>query len=187
MNKFFTQYLWKGLELLAVMFNLLYTWFYLQQNSWCFLFGILGPLMLLLVCLRVKIYADAGLQIVYAGLSMFGWWSSASVWKEKTWSFGEHMVLLLVSSVLWLVTWQLLRKKTDAAFPLIDAFCSVFALSGTLLMMNFVHANWLYFIVVNAVSLLLYFNRKLYFASAMFLVYLLMAIDGYFRLSIFAA
>jgi nicotinamide mononucleotide transporter len=163
----------------------MYTWFYLQQNQLCFLFGILGPLLLLVVCFKAKIYADTGLQLVYAGLAAYGWSVSTSVWKENTWSPEQHLVLLLVSIVLWIVTWQFLRKKTNAASPFIDAFCSVFALSGTLLMMNFVHANWLYFIAVNAVSIVLYFNRKLYFAMVMFLIYLLMAFDGYFQLSIF--
>lgn len=185
MAKIGNQYLWKGLELSAVLFNLLYTWLYLQQNQWCFLFGILGPVLLLFVCFRARIYADAALQLVYIGLAVYGWWASESEWKEGFWTMGQHLVLFSLSIFLWITTWQVLRKKTNAASPLADSFCSVFALSGTLLMMNFVHANWLYFIVVNSVSLLLYFNRKLYFAAAMFLVYLVMAIDGYFRLSIF--
>jgi nicotinamide mononucleotide transporter len=48
-------------------------------------------------------------------------------------------------------------------------------------MMNYVHENWLYFIVINAVSLVIYPIRGMWLASFMFLIYLLMSIDGYFE------
>lgn len=177
---------WRVLELLAVVFNLLYTLLYLQQNSWCFLFGIVGPALLFALCIRTKIYADAGLQLVYAALAAYGWLHSANQWSEQHWTLQAHLLVLLIGIAVWLIVWQILKFKTDGSSPLLDSFCSVFALVGTVLMINFVHENWLYFIAVNAVSIVLYFNRKLYLATLMFALYLLMAIDGYFLLGIFA-
>jgi len=56
---------------------------------------------------------------------------------------------------------------------------------ATWLMMNFVHENWLYFIVLNAASIALYANRKLYKASLMFVLYLWMSVDAYWHLGFF--
>ena len=47
------------IEALAVVFNLLFTLFYIQNNRWCFFFGIIGPLLLAFLCKSKKLYADA--------------------------------------------------------------------------------------------------------------------------------
>jgi nicotinamide mononucleotide transporter len=48
-------------------------------------------------------------------------------------------------------------------------------------MINLVHENWLYWIVIDTVSIYLYAKRGLKLGSVLFALYLLLALDGYFE------
>ncbi len=171
----------RALEILAVLFNLLYTLLYLRDNAWCFLFGILGPAFLFVVCTQKKIYADAGLQLVYIVLALYGWWGSADGWQTQHFSIYTHLLLLLCAGLVAMAIGFILKKNTDAQLPYLDSTIATFSVVATALMMLFVPENWLYFIAINSLSIVLYFRRKLYWASFMFLVYLFLAIEGYFN------
>jgi nicotinamide mononucleotide transporter len=90
--------------------------------------------------------------------------------------------LILISAILSFAFGYFLQKKTDAQRPYLDSAIAVYAVAATWLMVNFVPENWLYFIIINAASIVLYSLRGLYFGTLMFVVYLLMSIDGYFEL-----
>jgi nicotinamide riboside transporter PnuC len=48
-------------------------------------------------------------------------------------------------------------------------------------MLQFVHANWLYWIVVNAGSVVLYASRGLKWGAGLFVLYTLLALEGCFN------
>jgi len=170
----------------AVGANLLYTFLYIQGSYTCFIWGIIGPLLLLGLCIDRKIYADAVLQLVYVALAIYGWlnWGTAG-WSSKTYSALDHALLILLALVGGGLLGFFLKKYSDAQLPFIDSLITTGFLVATWLMMNFVHENWLYFIVLNAASIALYANRRLYKASLMFVLYLFMSIDAYWQLGIF--
>lgn len=171
---------------MAVAANLAFTWLYIAQQPVAFVFGIIGPLMLLVLAWRASIYADGFLQIVYAALAVYGWWNVDAAWTPQVWSLSMHLLLLLFTTMAAVISGFLLKKYTTNALPYLDAAITCFALSGTWLMMQLVHENWLYLMAVNVASTVLYVRRKLYLGAAMFFVYLIMSIDGYFRLGIFS-
>jgi nicotinamide riboside transporter PnuC len=81
------------------------------------------------------------------------------------------------------ILWGLgLKRYTSANFPLIDALMSGWGMLATWLMMYQVHTCWLYLMAVNALSIFIYFRRRLYLAACMFVLYFIMSIDGYFQL-----
>lgn len=173
------------LEVLAVVLNLLYTVFYLNHSHWCFLFGVLGPLSLACLCFQRRIYADGILQFVYVALALYGFFHVGDTWAPLFLTKAQHALFLVSSLVVMLLVYAIMKRVTDNASPLLDSFCATFALTGTLLMMLLVHENWLYFIAVNAASVFLYARRKLYLTAALFCLYWLMSLDGFFRWGLF--
>ncbi len=175
----------KIIEVLAVLLNLLYTILYLNGNSWCYLFGILGPLALMVLCFRNKLYAEPVLQLFYIGFAVYGWIHVQANWTMIHWPISRHIPLIFVGVIVAMALGYFLKKRTDAKLPYLDSVVTVFGIVGTWIMVNYVHENWLYFIVINAASIYIYTRRKLYFGALMFLLYLMMSIDGYFQLNIF--
>jgi nicotinamide mononucleotide transporter len=169
------------IEFFAVIFNLLFTFLYLKGNVWCYVFGVLGPFMFIYLCYSKKLYSETFLQVFYVAMAICGFFNLGNEWHIDHWPIQKHIPYLISGVLITILVAFYLKKKTDAKLPLADTFTTVFAIIGTWLMMNYVHENWLYFIVINAVSLVIYPLRGMWLASFMFLIYLLMSIDGYFE------
>jgi nicotinamide mononucleotide transporter len=174
------------IEALAVVFNLLFTLLYIQNNRWCFFFGIIGPLLLAFLCKTKKLYADAVLQIAYIGFAIYGLLVTQADWTPTVFPVYGHGIIVALGVVAVFTIGKILKEKTDAEFPLLDTFTTYFALAGTFLMMRLNPEAWIYLIVINSTSLLMYAKRKLYLGALMFALYLLMSIDGYFQLGLFS-
>ena len=69
-------------------------------------------------------------------------------------------------------------SKTDADFPFIDAFTTVASLTAQFLLTQKKIDNWIIWILVNLVTIPLYFYKGLYFFSGLFVVYLILCISG---------
>jgi nicotinamide mononucleotide transporter len=168
------------LELIAVVFNLLFTFLYQYQNWWCFVFGIIGPALLAIVLYRKSLFAETFLQFIYIGLAIYGWLHISNTWTLKSISFSQHALLIGIGGLFTIISGYFLKKKTTAQLPYIDSFTTVFAIIATALMMIPIHEAWLYFIVINSVSIFMYSKKKLFLGALMFAVYLFLSIKGYF-------
>jgi nicotinamide mononucleotide transporter len=150
---------------------------------WAFIPAALGAGLFAYICWNKKIYAESALQVFYiglAGLGLIGYGNDVQI------SGLFHLILLSGAVIGTVVLGVILRKTTDAMLPFLDAFTTVFSLAATWLMINMIHENWLYWIVIDTVSIYLYAKRGLKLSSVLFLLYLLLALDGYFEaISIF--
>ena len=169
-----------GMEAAAVVLSLLYTLLYLRGAiPGCYYAAFGGALLFMFLCYRKKIYAESFLQLFYLGMAVYGYLNTDEYWEVTHWTFSEHIPYLAGSSLLTVLVGLYLKRKTDAKRPFIDAFTTVFSIGATWLMVNYVHENWLYWIVIDAVSIFLYASRKMYLGALLFVLYLLMAIDGF--------
>lgn len=168
------------IEISSVISSLAYTWLYIEMNPWCFLFAILGALGFLYLCWQKSLLAESGLQVFYAGMAVYGYLNLDSKWLIGHWSWLAHLVVIAFSTFAMFALTLFLKSKTQAKLPLIDSFTTVFSMSATFLMMEFVHENWLYWIVIDLVSIVLYFKRKMYFGAILFFIYAILSVKAYF-------
>lgn len=173
------------LEWSAVISNLLFTLFYLNQSEWAFPMGVLGPLLLLVLSWREKLYAEPVLQIVYILSAIVGWLNVQGGWSKWQIELEVHLFLFTLSVGIAIVWGGALKRFTSANFPYLDAMVASWGMLATWLMMYQVHACWLYLLAVNTLSIFIYFRRRLYVAACMFVLYFFMSIDGFFELHFF--
>jgi len=69
--------------------------------------------------------------------------------------------------------------STDARLPYLDSFTTWASVFTTVMVARKVLENWLYWIVINSVSIFLYIDRDLNQTAMMFSVYLLLSVVGY--------
>ena len=144
--------------------------------------GIIGPALLLLLSWKEKLYAEPVLQVVYILSAIVGWYNVQSGWQPWQIDSGTHVVLFSITIAVALVWGAVLKRYTEANFPILDAFMASWGMLATWLMMYQVHACWLYLMAVNFLSIFIYFRRRLFLAACMFVLYFIMSIDGYFQL-----
>jgi len=174
-----------ALEWSAVISNLLFTLFYLNESEWAFPMGVLGPLLLLVLSWREKLYAEPVLQIVYVVSAIVGWLNVQGGWSKWQIELEVHLFLFTLSVGIAIVWGGALKRFTSANFPYLDAMVASWGMLATWLMMYQVHACWLYLLAVNTLSIFIYFRRRLYVAACMFVLYFFLSIDGFFELHFF--
>jgi len=163
--------------------SLAYTWGYLKGwTPWCFAPAGLGAGLLGWLCWRRNILAEAALQGFYVAFAVYGAWLSGGEqdWTPQSQPLSWHLLATALVAFTTLVTAWGLKRFTRSALPLLDAFTTVFSLWATWLMVQNHHANWAYWIAIDAVAIFLYAKRGLPLGAALSAIYLVMALMGWF-------
>lgn len=177
------------IEIVAVVTGLAYIFLSIKQNIWCWLFGMISSGMYLYVFFYSKIYADMALQAYYVIMGIYGWvhWARLDSTNENKklpvlrLNNKELWILLGVTLVLFIVIAQFLIYFTDSPIPWVDAFTTSLSFTATWMLARKILEHWLIWIVVDAVSIGLYFYRDLYITIILFVVLLVMAGVGYYE------
>lgn len=172
-------------EVLAVVLAIAYLVLAIRQNIWCWAAAAVSTLLYLWIMYASRLYMESALQIFYLAMAVYGWrqWrhggADGGELPVTTWPLRHHLVA--VASVLLLVwiSGDLLARYSDAALPHLDSFTTWGAIVATFMVARKILENWLYWFVIDAVSIGLYLSRDLYFTAGLFTAYLVMIVIGY--------
>ena len=81
------------------------------------------------------------------------------------------LIALLAIAIISFLSGYLLDRFTDAAFPYIDSMTTWSALWATFLVARKVLENWWYWLVIDAVSVFVYWERDLQLTALLFVIY----------------
>lgn len=168
------------LENFAVVLGLLYLVLISLSQRIAWIFGILSSAIYVYMAFIGAIYLQAGLQFVYVVLGIFGFinWGKSAETKLKIWSLQKHFFIGIPTLLLALML-GFIFSKTDEKLPYLDAFISAFAILATYLTTKSILENWLYWIVLNLLSMYLWHEQDLQLTVVLFAVNTLMAIFGF--------
>lgn len=176
----------KYIEILGVVFSLLYLYFSIRQNILLWPMGIISALLYMTIFFQAKFYADMGLNGYYLVISIYGW----TVWRRGSAASGNGMpvsrirkkqvlVLALITLAAFGAIGLFLDRFTDSPVPYWDAFTTALSFTATWMLARKILEHWILWVVVDAVSMGLYFYRGLYPTLILFAVYTIMAVIGY--------
>jgi nicotinamide mononucleotide transporter len=193
MNELLTQAIaqWQlmhSIELLATLLALAYVILALKQSLWCWPAALLSTMLFTHVMWQSALLSDALLQLYYAGMALYGWWrwqqlrqhSPAAQGPVFEWRWQWHVLLITATAVAGWALGAFMARHTHADFAYLDAQTTVFSIVATVLVARKLVSNWLYWVVIDAVSIFVYAQKHLYFLTALFMLYTVIAIAGYF-------
>ncbi len=179
------------LEFVAVIFGLLSVWYAKQEKILVYPTGIISVLIYVYICFGIKLYADAGINLFYFVMSVYGWYKWAKkdnqpqirISKSTKRDWIISVVMFFVSAIVIIVLLKLL-KQDDVEYwstniPYIDTFTTAIFIVGMWLMAFKKLENWIFWIIGDVISVPLYAYKGLVFTSFQFLVFLIIAIFGY--------
>jgi nicotinamide mononucleotide transporter len=179
------------LEMVAVVFGAVSVYLSARQRIASWPTAIVNVLLSAVVYYRARLYSDAGLQLVYFALSVYGWYQ---------WKFGgahrtelpvsrtprARVPLLAALAVVGVVTLGLLTTRyTDvlahnrAWVPWTDATLTAASLVAQWMMTRKLVENWLVWIAVDVVYVPLLAYKGLYAFAGLYAVFLGLAVKGY--------
>lgn len=173
-------------DMLGFATGVLCVWLTARAHIWNFPAGILSSVVLGLVFLQQRLFADAALQIVFIVLSAQGWvqWLRPQPMQHQaafaSTSLREQCLLMGVAAVITLMLWQILLWLKGAAPP-VDALLTALSLCAQWQLNRRKTSSWAWWIAVDLVSIPLYWSRGLPLISGLSLVFLLICLRGWWN------
>lgn len=176
------------LEIFGTTSGFLYLYFSYKQLIWLWPLGIVTSASYVFVFFEGKIYADMSLNIYYVLVSIYGWlvWSKNKTNnspKVEILSASAPLILklMVVVGVLFGLFSYILSNYTNSDVPYIDAFTTASSVVATWMLAKRMLENWLFWVVIDVVSIGLYVHKGLYVTVALFAAYTVIAVFGYFE------
>lgn len=198
MQEFISYYINAGwLEWFAVVTSLAYVVLAAYQNRLCWPAALLSTIAYSIVFYKYYLWSDSALQLYYLAMAIYGWFSWQAQ-NQKVESTTESKVLndelsisvksskfhgsaIIILAVIALALGYVMDIFTPTDFPYLDAATTVFAVFSTYLVTQKVLENWLYWVVIDAVSIYVYVQKGLMPTAFLFGVFTVIAVFGYLK------
>lgn len=172
------------LEVSASLFGLVCVYLAARENIWTYPTGIVNIILFCVIFYNAKLYADMTLQIMFFVLSIYGWiyWlrnrGNYSV-RPTTKLTTKGWILVIVLTPLLAYGWgHLLHQFTDASVPYLDAFIATLSVVAQVLLSSKKLENWYLWIIVDVLSIGLYWYKGLHTISFTYFIFLIICIVG---------
>lgn len=162
--------------------------------------GIASSIFYVILFYQIQLYADSIEQIYYIGASIYGWWfwnkqlsngendaAKVPVFYSPKKMLGITVALTLILSVivgLFISQAHIILPAIfplPAAFPYLDALTTVMSFVAMWLMARKRVESWVYWIIVDVICIGLYFAQNVRFLSLLYVILLVMAVNGFIR------
>lgn len=156
----------------------------MKENIWCWPFGILSSLLSIFLFIEAKLYSEAILYFFFALVGVYGWYK----WKHKTNQKSlivrtakpqNHLIWILLGLAAAYGLGSYFKNNSDAEAPFWDAHTTIFSFIASYLEANKILSSWVYWIIINGVSIWLYFIKGLEIYAGLMVIYFFLSFVGY--------
>jgi len=172
-----------GLECVIVTCGFLYLWLIIRERRAGWWFGIAASLLSVLLFIRLNLLAESILYVFYVVAGLYGFFH---------WKYGRkdavglpittrgllyHTCFIGGGAILTVLLAQALAS-IGSEMVYVDAGTTVFSFIATWMVARKILENWVYWIVIDAVSVWLYLSRDAFLYAGQMGVYSVFAVVG---------
>ncbi len=174
-------------EMVAVFLSVTYLLLAIKQNLWCWVAAFISTLIYTILFFDASLLMDSALNMFYLVMAIYGWYS----WKYgnginkneeleiTTYGLNKNLKIIGALIIVSLILGYIMANYTSADFAYLDTFTTVFAVFTTYTLTKKVLENWLYWIVIDSVSIYIYINKGFYLTAVLFAFYTVLAFIAY--------
>jgi len=176
-------------EAAAVVFAIFYLLLAVKENILCWLFAFISTAIYTVLFWDVSLLMESALNVYYMAMAVYGWqqWTRGGhngsdkphTLDVQSMSGRQHALVIAATTILVIISGYLLSEHSSAVWPYVDSFTTWASVITTYLVTQKYLQNWLYWIVIDAVSIPLYVDRGLGLTALLFAVYIVIAVFGY--------
>lgn len=154
-----------------------------KENVWNFPVGIANSAFFLVLFAGARLYGDAALQVFFIALGFQGWYLWLRGGENHTPLHVERASLRLLAGVAAFVVaattaLTLFFRYVNDSAPFLDAFITVLSLGAQYLLNRKAVENWWLWMLMDVVSIYLYFTKGLHLTAVLYFVFLGLCIAG---------
>lgn len=172
-------------ELVGVVLGIVTVYLSTRENIWSWPTALVNNTLFAIVFVRSGLYSDAGLQVIYFILSLYGWYEWLYGGKGHTELHVTRMprrqwpILLGIGLVAWLGLGAITSRLPGAAIPYMDAALTTISLIAQYQMTRKYIENWILWIIANCCYIPMLIYKGLYLTAFNYTVYQVLAVMGY--------
>lgn len=174
-------------EWLIFITAMLYVLLAAIENVWCWLFGILSSALSVYLCYTGQLFLESGLNVFYVVIGIYGWYQWLYGSKEKaeleivSFSLLKNAKLFRIGLLIWFPLGLISNQYSTQVMPYLDAFITAFSILATWMTAKKILENWLYWIAIDALAIILYASRGFNLLALLYFIYTLLAVAGYIK------
>lgn len=178
-----------SIELIATISGMISVWFASQTNQLTWIFGLISQMFLFILFYKIQLYGDMILQIYFTLSTIYGYY----MWKELnkiTLLSNTNRIYIGIIIIIGTLSTGFFFNNIHLYFPtyfpptdygLINAFTMVLSMCAMVLMAQQKLESWYLWIIIDVISTIVYFKNAVYFLSIEYLIFLIIAIYGYYN------
>lgn len=173
------------LEIFGVLTGAVCVMLAAKENILTWPIGIANNILFFVMFWRTKLYADSCLQLFYIAIAIYGWWhwshssDAEGTVQVRTTPKAVAVTLMVLTPIAWVSLYQVLRHYTDSNVPAGDSLATVLSLGAQYMAGRKLLENWLVWIVVDVISIVLFLYKQLYLTSFLYAAFIVMCVAGY--------
>ncbi len=173
-------------EAIAMLLAIAYILLAVRQSLWCWPAAFISTLIYAILFFDVSLLMDSALNAYYLIMAVYGWysWKYGGKLQEKELevsSYGliKNIKIIFVLTLISLAFGYVMANYTSADFAYIDSFTTVFAVFTTYMLAKKILENWIYWIVIDVVSIYIYIQKGLNLTAVLFVIYTVLAFAAF--------
>lgn len=159
-----------------------------RQSLWCWPAAFISTLIYAILFFDLSLLMDSALNAYYLIMAIYGWysWKYSGKLKEQeltvaSYGIEKNIKIILVLSLVSLGFGYIMANYTSADFAYVDSFTTVFAVFATYMLAKKILENWIYWIVIDLISIYIYIQKGLNLTAILFVIYTVLAFIAFIK------
>jgi nicotinamide mononucleotide transporter len=172
-------------EWIAAILSAVSVYLSARENIWSWPTAIVSVAMYAFVFVKAGLYSDAGLQLFFLLISIYGWYQwlhggqnrtrlRVSRATPKAW-----LVSITFGVACWLALGFLTSQLRGVSLPFLDSALATVSVIAQVMMTRKILENWVLWILADIVYVPMYIYKGLYPTAGLYAVFLMLAIMGF--------
>lgn len=182
------------IELIGTILYLLSVWLIAKKNILTWPIGIVSVILYAILFYQIRLYADTFEQCYYLFASIYGWWlwnkakNDVESKVEIKVSNKKILIITVIVTIAFSFLLYILVSRLNiliptifvapAEFPFLDSLTTIMSFVAMLLLVRKRIESWIYWIIVDAIGIWLYYIKDVKFLSVLYIILLIIAIKG---------
>jgi nicotinamide mononucleotide transporter len=172
-------------EALAVVLAIAYLLLAAREHPACWGCAFVSTVIYAALFWNVSLLMESLLNVYYMVMAGYGWWawqrggSARRPLAITRWPARRHLLVIAAVLAAAALSGALLSRHTAAVWPYVDSFTTWGAIVTTWMVARKVLENWIYWFVIDGISIPLYLERGLPLTAGLFAVYLVIVVFGF--------
>lgn len=156
-----------------------------RENIWSWPTALVNVSLSAFIFYNSGLYSDMGLQVVYLGLSIYGWyqWLHGGEQRTRLRVTRASRRVWAMSALVGIASWLILARITSmlpgVSLPYLDSGLATLSLIAQWMMTRKILENWILWIIADVIYVPMYFYKDLGPTAGLYGVFLVLAVLGF--------